>query len=532
MKPKWHLRDLIDLEYFLQADDAADDGEVVHRDREIYLKEVLPVLENDRAPDVGDRRTIIRLWLESRRRLMKSTEDEAVLPGRLFVDIYRLLLLISLVMAAIIGIGLAFAFLDYKGVEPVNVSTYFGVFVISQIFLIGAFLAFSLVRQWIRSLRRISLLHALLGVFLAGVFRKVVMRAMKTLSAEKRNRIAAMEGIVKGKKRVYGTVFFWPVFILAQVIGIGFNLGVLAGSVLRILSLDLAFGWQSTVQFSSNAVYMFVKTIALPWSWIVPSSMAYPTYEQIEGSRMVLKDGIYHLFTPDLVSWWPFLLLAVLCYGFLPRIILLGTGIIAGKRAADGLNFNHAACSSLLRRMNTPVLDTDSLVAADGDRFSPSEDAPVSAGQPKDRGSAAAGHWDEAIVLVPDDIFEQSTPESLKGWLNKALGMNLKQQIKIALDFEEDKHALAGVVGDMTPVVMLQEAWQPPIAETMSYLRKLRELVGTEVPVHILLVGKPASENVFTHTGTSDWHIWKQAIQMLGDPFIDIHGLRAREKIN
>ena len=35
---------------------------------------------------------------------------------------------------------------------------------------------------------------------------------------------------------------------------------------------------------------------------------------------MVLKEGIYHLTTPDLVSWWPFLLLAVCFYGFLPRI--------------------------------------------------------------------------------------------------------------------------------------------------------------------------------------------------------------------
>ena len=137
MKPTWQIRDLIDLEYFLQEDDDADDGAVVGRDRDIYLKEVLPVLEKEGSVDAADRKTVIRLWLESRRRMTKASPGkETILPGKLFADIFALFLVFFLVSGLIMGTALAFAFLEYRGTEPVNVSAYFGVFVLFQIILV------------------------------------------------------------------------------------------------------------------------------------------------------------------------------------------------------------------------------------------------------------------------------------------------------------------------------------------------------------------------------------------------------------
>ena len=113
----------------------------------------------------------------------------------------------------------------------------------------------------------------------------------------------------------------WPSAVDASAFDVTTGLGRLAvgvlalvgidGQVVQVVTADIAFGWQSTIQFSSDAVYTFVKIFSLPWSWIEPLSIVNPTYAQIQGSRMVLKDGIYHLATPDLVSWWPFLLLSV-----------------------------------------------------------------------------------------------------------------------------------------------------------------------------------------------------------------------------
>ena len=528
MKRRWRIRDLIDLEYFLHDDDDVDPTALVRRDRDIYLKDVVPVLEKDGVSPAADRKTIIRLWLKARRRMVKaSSGKQTLLPGKLFVDLILLLLVGFLIAGVIIGLGLAFSLLQYRGTEPVNVSMYVGIFVFFQIILVLTLMVFSLLRRWISPLQRMSLLQPLFVMLLSGMFKKVATYAANKFSAEQRNRFAALGGFLKGRKRIYGPAFYWPVFVLAQVMGIGFNMGVLTGSILRIVSLDIAFGWQSTIQFSSQAVYLFVKMLAIPWSWLITSSMAHPTYVQIEGSRMVLKDGIYHLATPDLISWWPFLLLAVLCYGLLPRVILFTVGIVAQKRATDKVAFNHAACARLMRRLNTPLLETD---GHGGTNMGPAEvlDEPV-VEVPKVRGMAAARSH-EAILIVPDEIPEPFT-ESLEVLLQKTMSMKLRQRIEISGDFEEDLPALSALTDaqrqkGLYPVVVIQEAWQPPIAETLFYFRKLRELLGLEAPIHIFLVGKPTPDNRFTDTLPADWHIWQQAIQRLGDPFIEINGVR------
>jgi hypothetical protein len=202
---------------------------------------------------------------------------------------------------------------------------------------------------------------------------------------------------------------------------------------------------------------------------------------------------------------------------------------MARKRAANKVDFNHVACSGLLRRLTTPVLETDGRTMANNDNSAPPADEPGDELQP-DAGKAAVP-WHDATVLVPDDISGQHTNEALEVLLKKRLGMDFKRMIEIAFDVEEDERALSALTGsrpltDLNPVVVLQEAWQPPIAETLLYFRKLRELLGTETQIHIFLVGKPTPETFLTSAGPADWKIWKQAIQMLGDPFIEIHGLR------
>ncbi|MEZ4566988.1 MAG: DUF2868 domain-containing protein [Desulfobacterales bacterium] len=98
-----------------------------------------------------------------------------------------------------------------------------------------------------------------------------------------------------------------------------------------------------------------MEIISLPWSW-APSP--HPTLEQIAGSQMILKDGIFHLSTPNLVSWWPFLSFAVFFYGLLPRLMLLAAGILCQTIAATRVAFSTADGDRLLRRMRTPRVRT------------------------------------------------------------------------------------------------------------------------------------------------------------------------------
>jgi hypothetical protein len=353
MKTRWRINDLIDLEYFLKSDENSGDESArkaqVQQDRDIYLSHIEPIIKTGGRLS---RRSIIGLWLKQRRVAEKEAlGSDTILPGEAFQEIHRLFLYAFAILGYFTGVGLAFSFLIYSGTRPLNVSIYVGTFIIIQILLLLLLVGFSLVRWVNRSVVRTSLLYSLVSGLLVKLLVKVKSEALKKLSGKRRGSIQLAIGLAQGKKRIYGSLFYWPVFILSQVFGIGFNLGVLSATLLRVLGTDIAFGWQSTVQLSTHMVYDLVKIIAVPWSWFVPSDVAYPSLAEIEGSRIVLKDGIYHLATQDLVSWWPFLCLAVLFYGLLPRITLLIVGLIAQNRVLGKQEFTHSACDQLMHRM-------------------------------------------------------------------------------------------------------------------------------------------------------------------------------------
>ncbi|MFC1885924.1 DUF2868 domain-containing protein [Thermodesulfobacteriota bacterium] len=528
MKPTWRIKDLIDLEFFFENDKHVDDAVLSRRDRDIFLKAVYPILKTNESIDGIDRKTAFRIWLENRRgRIDASAGKNPVPPGGLFVDILSLCSLLLMVAGVIAGVGLAFTVLLYQGSQPINVSTYLGVFVLLQIVLITLLAVFALFRRVIGSMQYPSVVQSVFGALLSGLFKKMAARAADRLSGEDRNRLIATSGALKNYRRIYGSVFYWPVFLLVQLFGVGFNLGALGGSLLKIMGSDLAFGWQSTIQFSSRAVYLLIETIALPWSFILSPPTAHPTYEQIQGSRMVLKEGIYCLTTPDLVSWWPFLLLAVCCYGFFPRILLLLGGMIAQKRSMAKLDLSHVSCNRLWRRMTTPHMEFEGENPVDRNTIRPADpdgaDSRLNENKP-------IKPVQEALVLVPDDIFGAFSVKILEALIKKEPGVILKQQAAISFDFEEDQKRLSEIIAtdsfnENQPIVVLQEAWQPPITETFHYFRQLRQLLGTKAPIHIFLIGKQTPNESFSHVNHDDWRIWEQAVHQMEDPFLELNGL-------
>lgn len=525
MKYKWKIGDLIDLEYFLGQDEGNTEADMDQRDRRIFLNKVLPDLKKNGYDQPLNRRNALLLWLKTRRQ--EPVRPEMMSPGYIYHELFRLLLSVAFLIAAGTGVGLAFAFLQYKGEDPVNVSAYLGVFVFFQLFLLLLLLLFSLLRKWLGLLRQHSLVRLFLGTIVSGVYTRLITRSAGRLPAARRHQLKALSGFVRGRNRIYGSIFYWPLFILAQTVGIGFNLGVLAGSIFKIIGADLAFGWQSTIQLSSRTVYKLVEAIARPWSWFLSPATSHPTLSQVEGSRMVLKEGIYHLGTPDLVAWWPFLLLAVLFYGLLPRLLLLVAGILVQHKTMNGIVFTHSSCERLMRRMTTPVVETG------GDT---SNQAGTKGGDTEEQLSVAGdmelfADEAEAIVIVPEDIADQCEYEAMVNALQTTLNMKPTQTVQVVFDAEEDNQVLATMGGALSEnavmhVVVLQESWQPPIEETLSYFKNMRSLLPAKTHIHILLTGRKQNGKYFSPVDPLEERVWRQAIQSLGDPHTEVRSIR------
>lgn len=521
---QWSITDLIDLEFFSAHDGAAEELQLEKRDREIFLQHVQPNIKNAPAGSKSFRRQAIRIWLEQRRRLYRSEQGgEAVLPGDAFSEARGIVGLVIAIIGIISGAGLALSLLVYDGQQPINVSVYFGMLVLLQILFVLLTLRFFFMRSSLKRLKKFSILYPLMGRLLDRMMKKLVRVASGKVSARHTQSIEAVYGAALAKHTIYSRVIFWSFFSLMQIFGVMFNVGAITATLIRVFTADLAFGWQSTIQLSSQAVHTMVRIFSTPWAWIIPHGVAYPGLDQIEGSRMVLKEGIYHLTTGNLVSWWPFLICAVCVYGLLPRLILYALAAFGQRMSVSKLDFSPADYDRLFMRMTRPVLSTAGT--------SPDDRHPL-----KDNGmgleiidEAVKAQGIPAIVLVSSDIMPLMDKTALSREVYRSLGWDVLGVMEIQGEAQADRPVLDALseslkTGNKGAVVLL-EAWQPPIIEIVEFIRELRTRLGKKAPVGVLLIGKPFGQTILTPVDSSDKEVWGRALRKIADPYLRLESV-------
>ena len=514
---KWRIRDLVDLEYFLHRDAEAqstDNRQDLHaRDRKIFLESVANSAGEDAAPD---RQVLLRAWLNRMRQEEKA--GSAVLPGEGVESLLGSLRFLFLVVGLLFGGVSGASYLTYTGDSPVNVFVYLSVFVLVQLLLLGLLLILLLLKLSRKSLPVSSPLYTMIGRFVLRMLLAARNRAVRNVSADRRLQAESILGMLKAKTRTYGSLLFLPVFILTQLFAIGFNVGLLGATLFKVVTADIAFGWQSTLQLSPAAVHDLVAKIALPWSWLVQGDAAFPSLTQIEGSRIILKEGIYNLSSPDLASWWPFLCFAVLVYGLLPRLLLLFGAVALQSRCLARLDFRQAAYERLFLRMRTPQVSTRGrAVSGAGEAESRSGATAGEAVSVREGGSAAGN----LLVMIPDEIYDSCRPGEIEAVVHSG-GNSITDIVRVNQGYEADREVLAALRRrqdrEAADILIVQEAWQPPILEYLDFIRQVRAAVGPAACIRIGLIGKPGPETVFTPVTEANRTIWVRALNAMGDP--------------
>ncbi len=521
----WKIADIIDLEYFLHLREKEEDDETKKQltkyDRFIYLNTIKPLLANGLE---DTRKNILFHWLNVVRAGAKSKDETTrTLPGESFYFFQRLFGALFFLIGLVAGLKLTLYFLSYDGTEPINVTLYIAFFIVLQILLALFTLLALFGRKIFLQSTWISPFHHLLSRLLVYFVKGAVGKANKTMTGAGRSAVQALTGLLAGKKKQYGHIFFRPFFAVLQLIGIGFNLGVLGSTFLKILSTDLAFGWQSTLQVSAEAVHRLVQIIAIPWSWAFETGIGYPTLVQIQGSHMILKDGLYHLATGNLVAWWPFLLLAVLFYGLIPRVIFLVTTHWFQVQEIDSLAFDSAGCKRFVYKLQAPVLATSKSVSTATRKQGSPKNIPVESMEH----ALPEKEVEKIVALVPDEIFSDCPEDELKELVKKSLGLELVDKLRTGVDYKADQELLE-VLSRKYPInsscsyLILKEAWHPPIKETVSFFEELREKIGAKTMVVVGLIGKPNPKTIFTPVTDTNWNIWRDTVLSIGDPYMGL----------
>jgi hypothetical protein len=516
MKTTRQYNHLIDLEYFCHRDSDADRNELHRRDRTIFLdnREQL----NHQAEPAN--RDLIRLWLSCRRQ-QEFPGPERKSPGTIFGDVYLFARNLAVIKGILVGLLAGFSFFTYTGTTPVNVFHFLLLFVVSQLTFAAFLLAACLVRPLLPRLKLPSFYSLLFRGMLGRLVAFLHKQWLHKMAAGQRASVSHAFGLIKARSTVYGTLFYWPLFALSQLFAIGFNLGLLAATLVKISTSDLAFGWQSTMQFGAEAIHRAVAFAALPWSWFVPRADSYPSLAEIEGSRIILKEGIYHLTTGDLIAWWPFLIFCLLFYGFFLRLILLFAGKIMETFALRKLKFDTPACLAVVRRMQTPLVSTQA--APETTEPQPESHAPPRSGIPVPPASGLLPQ----TVLIPDDIFALCPVEQLQPLLRER-GLAIKDVHRFMISYDHDRQLLELLADRQWQpgegLFILMEGWMVPLVDFLSYVKKLRKLLPTDGIIHVGLVGRPETTSL-TPVAPEDFTIWRQKIEAVGDPYLTIFSL-------
>lgn len=631
---KWTLGRIIDFEYFLRQDSLySDQSYLEKRDREIYLNRIC-------SKDVTSPGERLLLWLEAMKEYSSIGSNTGNVidgdsinksfnhfsPGAMYEELLSLLRTLFLIIGSVAGVLICLTFFSYTGSQPLNVSYFLALTLLPQIGLIMTLLVFFLIVKF-------NLIHIKKFTpypFLALLVKNSLMalnrRAMAKLAADKRESVQAAFAIISEGQQIYGLLFFWPLFILMQLFAIAFNMGILLSTLFRILFFDTAFGWQSTLQMSAQMVSKIVSVVAAPWGWFLTAGKGFPDLEQIIGSRIILKDGIYHLTTYNLVSWWPFMCLAVIFYGLLPRVIMLVSGLVSLKHSLERQTFDHGGCSKLLRRMlmaNSAAEFRDKALhaVAKKSETSQSETAQIATKQsdisnivaieamgnhhivasaveeekeednnkpvtynniydeppplvekksPHSNLATAASRQVQmkpSIALVPDDIHDLIDRETFVRLMRELHGYDIKKIVITGIDFDSEMECVKAeyaavksrdIKADGWGVVVLQEAWQPPIRETINFIKGVRAVVDKKSSIMVALTGKVTTDktagdgtcsrnvdgdqhgvtvlrqtdsdqtradNFFTPADLSDLDIWKMKLSTVADPWLTLESV-------
>jgi hypothetical protein len=284
-----------------------------------------------------------------------------------------------------------------------------------------------------------------------------------------------------------------------------------------VTTSDLAFGWQSTIQFSDTAILKLVEVLALPWDWFA-GDWGHPDLAEIAGSRIILKDGIYHLTTSDLVAWWPFLAMSLLCYGLLVRLAFYALGSWLKKRATAKFNPNTPDCLALLRRMATPAVTSQAPAEKVFRQETQNNKSTVTTP------SVRQDHLSPQLVLVPDDITGLFDTDELRAVL-QAHGLLLRSTQPFFISYEDDQRLIESIKEkdwqNYEGLCLVMEGWMVPLEGFLTYLKELRQTIPLSKIITIGLIGRPA-ESIFTELEEKDFTLWKMKIGALGDPHLQI----------
>lgn len=244
-----------------------------------------------------------------------------------------------------------------------------------------------------------------------------------------------------------------------QEFGAIFTIGSLVAFFIVQGHKDLNFYWEMT--YEDPHLESITSILATPWSSWYQDGL--PSAEVIQGSRSRPSSNNIKVNNENHHGWWPFLIMAMLFYAFLPRVVLW----VVSKRMYSQLmrrSFaNYPGSEGALLRMSSPLVSTQSYESEELDDVF---DATISLDD-----SLLLLSWAGAVDIQDIRKYEEIRIVPQGNVLSAGLDT-----------LEGDRQCIVRI-NEYKPsrILLAVKSWEPPMAELREFLESLTEVKACTV---------------------------------------------------
>ncbi len=524
---QWTLDDIADYEYLTFCDQEKDEDVLHERDRNIYLR--WPRKAKDLRLEGSGKPSLLHFWLDQRRHELANAE-KILLPGASVASGLTFLKTLLILFGLLSGFGLVKNLLQYEGNNPTNVSYYFLFVILIQIVLILLAVLVSVLRKLGSAdhmRQQLSLATELLRPVFTWFAEKAYASRLRLIPADTRLQMLAWRDTLTARSGLYTQAIRWHLVAIVQWFGIAFNAAAILTFFVMIVFSDRAFGWQTTIEFASDTrVYQLCRTLALPWSGFLGEGLGFPDPQQIAVSRIILHQPITDLSAGALHAWWPFLMMATVVYGLLPRVLLAVWIHTKVRTVSRTLIFNEYESDKLCRRLITPVfMETPQEQNEQQEEVVPTpvqyQDVQAVIQKPSNQGQG------ESLILLSVDLEDELNTQSLSEALTQRFGSVVQECLIFGRSGADDLLTEEVIRSKkIAYLFLIDQDWNSPIPEDLDRMQKFISAAGDQSLLAVLLTGTPTDGSP-TAVDPENMQIWKQQIATLRQPRIGVQAVPA-----
>lgn len=401
----------------------------------------------------------------------------------------------------LIGISAAGLAFYYDGERPINILPVLLLFVIMPFGL----LLISVIMQWVRTYIKagpaegsiIRFWESMLGMF-AG-----------WLSYKNREKMNSAHNFYGQFINSHGGLVQAYVLTNIQKAGIAYITGALLWVMVNIITTDLAFSWSSTLNMGPQHMHAITETMSAPWrSWLPAAVVDYETIENTRYFRAwqeVIPEGATAY---DLGGWWSFLLVSLVTYSFLPRLAAFTYYKIQLNRKTGSAITRSQEGQSLLQRMDTPYINTDSSINDNSRHWEPVAESDKKPFNNIPSSCILMWNFGEYDIDMDKVLYRfgirKADVYSLGGVNTLAEDDQIIARVSSAFKGIDHKQHL----------IVMVEYWESADIDFEKMLKKLRAALGQKL-VRIIPIAMHESD-----IRESNKENWLKKVQHVGDPLV------------